>query len=67
MSLLLDILFGAIGSGYLLYGWREHDVEFLFSGVLLAIYPYFFSNAFVILLLGVIGVMFPIGHHKGWF
>ncbi|HSP32744.1 MAG TPA: hypothetical protein VLU46_00335 [Thermoanaerobaculia bacterium] len=59
MSLALDILFGAIGGGYLIYGKRQYDVPFLVSGFILCIYPYFVSNAWMCALIGVVVTASP--------
>jgi len=67
MALVLDIVYGAIGSGYMLYGWREQDAEFLLSGFVLVIYPYFLSNAALILALGALVAVVPVARRKGWF
>ncbi|MGA7614498.1 MAG: hypothetical protein WBX15_04890 [Thermoanaerobaculia bacterium] len=67
ISLIFDILFGAIGSGYLLYGWREQNTGFLLSGFVLVVYPYFLSNALLVFLVGAVVSVLPVGRHKGWF
>ena len=54
MTLVFGIIFGAIGSGYLVYGRRQTSTSFLICGFLLAIAPYFFDSAIWILLSGVI-------------
>ena len=65
MTLFFGLLFGAIGSGFLIYGKREHDVMSLIIGFLLAIYPYFFSDPVVILLIGTVLIAIPIARNKG--
>jgi hypothetical protein len=67
VTLFLGLLFGAIGTVYLIYGKREHSPMYLIVGFLLIIYPYLFSNARVIVIVGVILSLVPLGHHKGWF
>lgn len=67
MTLFLGLLFGAIGTVYFLYGKKQHDALFLVVGVALAIYPYFFDNVFVVLLIGAALSAVPIARSKGWF
>jgi hypothetical protein len=67
VTLLLGLVFGAIGSGFILYGKKEHDVLILLTGVALAVYPYFFSNVFVVLLIGAVLSMVPVARKKEWF
>jgi hypothetical protein len=67
MTLFFGLLFGAIGGVYLAIGRRQHEATWLISGFLLMVYPYVFSNAFVIVLVGVLIAAFPIGRQKGWF
>lgn len=59
MGLFLDLFFGAIGSGYLIYGKKNFSTSFLVCGFVLVIYPYFVSNAIVCALVGVVFVAAP--------
>jgi hypothetical protein len=65
VTLFLGILFGAIGSAYLAIARRQHDPTFLICGFILIIYPWFLSNAFLIVLLGAAVSAFPIARAKG--
>ena len=65
-SLFLSLLFGAVGTVYFIYGKKQHDVLFLITGVALAIYPYFFDNVFLILIVGAALSAVPVARHKGW-
>jgi len=67
LILFLGLIFGAMGTVYLIYGRKEHSPLFLITGFLLLIYPYLFSNAIVIVIVGVVLSLIPVGHHKGWF
>jgi hypothetical protein len=40
---------------------------YLIVGFLLIIYPYVFSSAIVIVIIGVVLSLIPVGHQKGWF
>ena len=67
MTLLLGLIFGAIGSAFIFYGKKQQDALILITGVLLAIFPYFVSNVLLTLLIGAGLSMVPIGRSKGWF
>jgi hypothetical protein len=59
MDLFLGLIFGGVGTGYLIYAKRNHHATFFVTGVLLIIYPYFFSSALAIFVVGVILTAFP--------
>ena len=59
MGFFLDLLFGSIGTGYLIYGKKNFNTAFLVCGFVLVIYPYFVSNAIVCCLIGVVFVATP--------
>jgi len=59
VELFFGIVFGAIGSGYLLYAKREFSAAFAVTGFLLIVYPYFISNAAVVLVIGAALVAAP--------
>jgi hypothetical protein len=67
LTLVLGLLFGAIGTVYFIYGKRIHEPMFLVVGFALCIYPYFFSNVAVVLLIGALLAAIPIARHKGLF
>lgn len=54
MGLFFGILFGAIGSGYLLYAKRVYSASFAVAGFLLIVFPYFISSAMAVLLVGAV-------------
>jgi len=53
-GLLLGVLFGAVGLGYLTYGRRQKAVIPLVVGVALCVLPYLISNVWVLIGVGVI-------------
>ncbi len=59
MGLFLDILFGAVGSAYLIYAKRQYSAIFLIAGFVLIIYPYFVSNVIVCTLIGIVFAAIP--------
>ena len=54
MTLLFGVLFGAIGSGYLLYAKKQYDGLFAITGFALVIFPYFVSSAIATLVIGAV-------------
>jgi len=54
MTLLFGVLFGAIGSGYLLYAKKQYDGLFAIIGFALVIFPYFVSSAIATLVIGAV-------------
>jgi hypothetical protein len=52
MNLILGLLFSSVGTGYLVYARRQHSPIFAVTGVLLIVYPYVISNAFLIFVIG---------------
>ena len=66
MTLFLGILFGAVGGVYIAYARRVHEADFLVCGVALIVYPYFFSNVFLIVAIGAVIAAIPIARRRGW-
>ena len=67
MTLFLGLLFGAVGSGYLVYAKRQHNALFLVVGVALIVLPYFIASAILLVVVGLCLVAVPILHERGWF
>ncbi len=65
MTFFLGLLFGSIGTVYLIYGKRQSSPIHLVVGAILIVYPYLFSNALLIFLTGVILTAIPYAHHRG--
>jgi hypothetical protein len=59
MSLVLSLIFSAVGSGYLIYGKRQYDAAFAICGILLCVYGYFFTSAVAIVLIGALLAAVP--------
>ena len=57
--LLWGLLFGAIGLGYFVYGKRQRAVVPLVSGLALMLFPYFVSNTFALVTIGVALIAVP--------
>ena len=59
MDLFLSLIFGSVGTGYLLYAKKTYNATFAITGALLIVYPYVFSNALAILAIGVLLAIAP--------
>ncbi len=58
-TLFLSLMFGSVGFGYFIYGKKQSKVIPLLVGLSLCIYPYFVSNIYVMLALGVLLIVLP--------
>jgi len=67
MNLFLGLLFGAVGSGYVIYGRRQHSALFFVVGFALIVYPYFIAAPLLIVVVGFCLTAIPILHARGWF
>ena len=53
------VMFGAIGLGYFTYGRRQRAVVPLLAGIALFIFPYFISNVYILVVVGIVIVALP--------
>jgi hypothetical protein len=53
------VVFGSIGLGFFVYGKRQRAIIPLLSGVGLIAFPYFISNAFILVAIGIVFVALP--------
>ena len=67
MTLLLGLIFGAVGTVYLYIGRKDHDPLYLIVGFLLIIYPYVFTSVVMIILIGIVLSLIPWAHARGYF
>jgi hypothetical protein len=58
-TLLWGMLFSTIGTGYFIYGKRQAMIVPLVCGIALAIYPWFVSNAWLLVLIGAVLMAIP--------
>jgi hypothetical protein len=65
MTFFLGLLFGSIGTVYLIYGKRQSSPIHLIVGAILIIYPYLFSNALLVFLAGVVLTAIPYARYRG--
>jgi len=58
-QIMWGMLFGAIGLGFFIYGKRQRAIVPFVVGVALFIFPYFISNIYLLVLVGVLLVAIP--------
>ncbi len=58
-TLLVSVLFSSIGAGYVLYGRKQAQVIPLLTGIALCVYPYFLSNGYAIMIVGLLLTALP--------
>ena len=58
-TLIFSILFGSIGMGYFVYGKKQQAALPLLAGIVLCIFPYFVSNVYIVVLVGVVLTVLP--------
>ncbi len=58
-SLVWGLLFGCIGLGFFVYGKQQRKGIPLMCGVLLMVFPYFVSNAILLVLIGAALIAIP--------
>ena len=51
-AITYEVIAGAIGGGYLIYGKKQGRIVPAICGVLLMVYPYFTDNIWILLLVG---------------
>jgi hypothetical protein len=51
--IFLGLIFGSVGMGYLVYGKKQQKGVALLSGLVLCGIPYFISNIFLLLVIGL--------------
>jgi len=51
--LMWGLLFGAIGTGFFIYGRKQKALVPLCVGIALCIFPYFVANVYALVLIGV--------------
>jgi hypothetical protein len=58
-TLIFSILFGSIGMGYFVYGKKQQAAIPLLAGIVLCIFPYFVSNVYIMVLVGIVLAVLP--------
>jgi len=57
--LLWGVFFSAVGLSYFIYGRKQKTVVPLVCGLILMIYPYFVSNLYVLVTIGIVVALIP--------
>ncbi len=57
--LLWGMLFGAVGLGFFTYGKKQKAAVPLVTGIALFIFPYFISNVYLLVMIGLVLVALP--------
>ena len=58
-SIMWGVLFASIGVGYFIYGKRQQRWTAFISGIALCAFPYFVSNVFLIIFIGIVLMALP--------
>ena len=58
-SLLIGVLASAMGMGYFVYGKKQQMYIPMVAGVALCVYPYFVSNIYLMIGVGVVLMALP--------
>lgn len=58
-QIMVNIISGAFGMGYFVYGKKQNMMVPLFSGVGLMVYPMFINNDILLVLIGVVLLAVP--------
>ena len=58
-QVVVNIISGAFGMGYFVYGKKQKMLVPLFSGVGLMAYPYFVSNTILLVVIGAVLLAVP--------
>ena len=66
MIFFFGLLFGSIGTIYMIYGKRMASSIHIVVGAILVVYPYLFSNALLVFLAGVVLTGIPYARLRGW-
>jgi hypothetical protein len=65
-SIVASIVWGAVGSGVAIYGWKQKEMIPLFGGIALVAGSYFFANSALLMSLfsiAAIAVIFWLKRH----
>ena len=55
-SIMISMLLGAVGMGYIIYGRKQFKSSALVAGILLCVFPYFVHSLWLTLPIGA-GIM----------
>jgi hypothetical protein len=66
-SMIASVIWGAIGSGFFIYGWKQKSMVPLFGGITLVAGSYFFANSALVMSLFSLGAIAAIYFLRGRF
>jgi hypothetical protein len=58
-TLMWGVIFGSIGLGFFVYGKKQKAIIPLLSGIGLMVFPYFFSNLYILIFSGIVLIALP--------
>ncbi|HXS68600.1 MAG TPA: hypothetical protein VN761_07125 [Candidatus Polarisedimenticolia bacterium] len=50
-SIIASVIWGAVGSGFAIYGWKQKETITLFGGIAIVAGSYFFANSAAVMSL----------------
>ncbi len=58
-TLMWGMIFGLIGLGFFIYGKKQSSIVPLLCGMALMVFPYFVSNIYVLIGVGIVLIVLP--------
>ena len=58
-TLIWGLIFGSVGLAYFMYGRKQKRGVPFFSGIGLMVFPYFVSNVYLVVILGIALIALP--------
>ncbi|VAW95894.1 hypothetical protein MNBD_GAMMA22-1895 [hydrothermal vent metagenome] len=58
-EMVIGVVLGIIGMGYFVYGKRQKHVPSFLAAVGLFTVPYFISNIYILILIGILLIIMP--------
>ncbi len=58
-TIMWGLLFGCVGLGYFVYGKKQAAIMPLICGIGLMVFPYFVSNLYLLVIIGVVLAVLP--------
>jgi hypothetical protein len=58
-TILWALVFGSVGLGYFIYGRKQANVVVRYTGIALMVFPYFVSNVYALVAIGVVLLVLP--------
>lgn len=58
--IVCSLLFASVGFGYFIYGRKQDHVMAKYAGIALMVFPYFVTDVYLLVLVGVILLALPL-------